>query len=408
MRLFIDNTGLHSIGRCLDGDAKDEPDIAGLLQFATQLVFSDGLFYSAFDGTGVASRSQKVKEQVSKLGVNSDVLRLSPFDESSYERTVRAAAERVADDLFPFPSTTTKSALIATSAPDLNPLEEQHYDNLHRAIKSGTESSRSELSAEGADIQLIGSGARLVAISDNLWTKASHLAQRKSWKKEDTAKLVVMMRCYLNQELAMHLSQTGPDSVDYSPSVARARIIEVQDAYVLSKLPEIIGLAANKLDRIKLEAPPVALALTLRSKGDPRALIAEAVIARGKATALRLHLRNVVDAARRETFADSEDIRSDATIHRLRIAVEELKTLLEQDLGIAPRAGVRDALEGVMIGPVPIPPPRKMFEWAELKWKRPRITILSEFAKTLANPTTDKFALQKLHAACQRNKKPRS
>src|ERR1017187_137679 len=133
MKLFIDNTGLHAVGRCLEGEAKGEPDIAGLLQFATQLVFSHELFYSAFPGTGVASRSHEVSEQVSELGVSSDVLRLSPFDAVSYERTLLAAAERLADELkFAFTRTPTKSVLIATSSPDLNPLEQRHYDNLHQ------------------------------------------------------------------------------------------------------------------------------------------------------------------------------------------------------------------------------------------------------------------------------------
>jgi hypothetical protein len=406
MKLFLDNTGLHSIGRCLDGDAKDELDIAGLLQFATQLVFSDELFYATFCSTEVAARSQNVSKQVSKLGVSSDVLCLSPFDAVSYERAVLAAAERLAGDLkFAFARTTTESVLIATGLPDLNPLEDRHYDRLHRALKSGTDGSRSELSAEGADIQLVGSGARLVAISDNHWIEASRLAQNKSWKKADTAKLLVMMRCYLNQELATLLSQSERDDVDYSPSVARARIIQAQDAYVLGKLSEIIGLAAHKLDGIKLEAPPVALALALKAKGDPKGLIAEALIAREKAAELRRYLRKVVKAARKETSADSEALKRDATIHRLRNAVKELATLLEQDLGITPRVGLRDALEANMVGPVPIPPPRKMLEWVLHKWNRPRITILSEFAKTLANPTSDKFALQKLYAGCQRNPK---
>jgi hypothetical protein len=408
MKLFLDNTGLHSVGRCLDGEAKGEPDVAGLLQFATQLVFSDELFYTAFDKTAVAVRSRNVSEQVSELGVTSDLLRLSRFDGTGYElydRAVLAAGQRVAVDLFPFSDTTTNSELIATSAPDLSPTEQQHYDNLHRAIKSGDERLRSELSAEGNDEQLIASGARLIAISDNLWIRASQLAQDESWDTASTAKLVVMMRSYLNQELAALLSRTESVGVDYSPSVARARIIEVQDAYVLRKLPEIIGHAAHELGRIKLEAPPVALALALRAKGDPKGVIAEALIAREKATELRLHLRDIVDTARKATSGQREDLKSDVKIHRLRNAIRELASLLQQDLGITPRGGVLDAFEGLALGPVPIPTPAKVVEWIKWKRKLPRITILSEFAKTLANPTRDTLALRKLSAACQHNMK---
>lgn len=409
MKLFIDNTALHTVGRCLDGDARGEPDVAGLLQFATQLVFSDALLYSAFASTAVAARSEEFREKLSKLGIRSGELRLSPFDVTTYERTLLGAAEHLADDLqFAYSPRMAKSPLIATSLPDLKPLEQEHYDNLHLAIKSSSDKLRHELTAAEADARLMGSGVRLLTISDKLWIEACRLARNRSWRKADTSKLIVMMRCYLNQDLATLLSQSEHDSVDYSPSVARARIIQAQDAYALSKLSEAVGVAAHKLDGIELEAPPVALALALKAKGDPKGIIEEALIAREKATELRRYLRRVVDAARKEASADSEASKKDATIHRLRNAVRELATLLEQDLGIAPPPTLLSAFEISMIGPVPIPPLRKMVEWAEHKWNRPRITILSEFAKTLANPTSDKFALQKLYAACQRNTKPTS
>lgn len=406
MKLFLDNTGLHSVGRCLDGYAKGELDIAGLLQFATQLVFSDQLFYAAFCSAGVTARSQRVNEQVSELGVGSEVLCLSPSDAVSYERAGLSAAERLAGDLkFAFVGTTTESVPIATCLPDLNPLRDRGYGKIHRALEIGNDSSRSELSVEGADMRLVGSAARLVTMSDNLWLQASRLARSKSWKKEDTAKLVALLRCYLNQELAMLLSQSEHDSVNYCPSVARARIIEGQDAYVLSKLTELIGEAAQKLDRIKLEAPPVALALALRAKGDPKAVITEALVARESATELRRYLREVIDAAKRDAATLRKDLRNDAEIDCLRKAVKRLASLLEQELHIAQCPEALDAFEGLMVGPVPIPTPRKVKDWIRNKHDRPRITILSEFAKTVANPTSDKFALKKLYANCQRNAK---
>ncbi len=407
MKLFLDNTGLHSIGRCLDGDAQGEPDIAGLLQFATQLVFSDQLFFATFCGSEVAARSQDVSEQVARLGVGSDVLRHSPSDTVSYDRATFAAAERLARDLkFSFGRTSTEAASVTTCLPDANPLDDRHYRSIHRAIKSATDSSRSELAAEGTDMELVGSGARLVTASTNLWREASRLAQGKSWQTADTGKLIVMLRCYLNHEVATLLSESERDDVDFSPCVRRARTIQTQDAYVLAKLSEIVGAAARKLDGIRLEAPPVALALVLKAKSDPKGIIAEALVAREKAAELRRHLREVVRAARKETSSDTEAVRRSETIDRLRQAVRELAILLEQDLGVAPRVGLRDALEANMVGPVPMPPPRKMLEWVMHKWHRPRITILSEFAKTLANPTNDKFALRRLYAACGHEVKP--
>jgi len=40
MKLWLDNTGIHSVGACFDGNARGNFDIKGLLQFATYMIFS--------------------------------------------------------------------------------------------------------------------------------------------------------------------------------------------------------------------------------------------------------------------------------------------------------------------------------------------------------------------------------
>lgn len=59
MKIWIDNSGLHSAAQCLDGRASLSHDyhLRGLLQFATLIIFSDSLSLNGFEDSGIAARS---------------------------------------------------------------------------------------------------------------------------------------------------------------------------------------------------------------------------------------------------------------------------------------------------------------------------------------------------------------
>ncbi len=63
MELWIDNTGPHATERCLSGHGHGEPDVSGLLQTATQIVFADAINFSVFESPGVQERSTAYQEQ---------------------------------------------------------------------------------------------------------------------------------------------------------------------------------------------------------------------------------------------------------------------------------------------------------------------------------------------------------
>ena len=60
MRILVDNTGVHSVARCLEGAGKGEIDVLGLLQFATQLVFGDIILVGSFELGEVIERTNQV------------------------------------------------------------------------------------------------------------------------------------------------------------------------------------------------------------------------------------------------------------------------------------------------------------------------------------------------------------
>ena len=78
MRLWLDNTGLHSAGLCLLGRARNDSDIRGLLQLATFLVFSESLLVNGFEADSVLKRTWEIKGQLVDWGLEYPELSIVP------------------------------------------------------------------------------------------------------------------------------------------------------------------------------------------------------------------------------------------------------------------------------------------------------------------------------------------
>ena len=112
----------------------------------------------------------------------------------------------------------------------------------------------------------------------------------------------------------------------------------------------------------------------LRSKGDPQAILEEAIHARVRASDLRSYIGSFVKA---RIEYDSE------TLHKLRKNIWELADLLEQELGIKRTPKLRDAIEVQFVGLVPIPSFSidRLEHWLNYRLKRKRINILKELIR---------------------------
>jgi hypothetical protein len=99
MNTFIDNTGLHSAFRALEGQAKGSSDIQGLLQFATFLVFSHSISINGFETHNIGNRTKEIKEVLIDLGLNKNTLSIIPFEEDDYFKTCEIVAESISKDL---------------------------------------------------------------------------------------------------------------------------------------------------------------------------------------------------------------------------------------------------------------------------------------------------------------------
>lgn len=396
MELLIDHTSLHAVGRCLQKEAMGEPDLAGLLQFATQIVFCNTISLSNVDSGGVINTSRDIASVLKPQGIDESIFSFINLTKDTFFRASINAAEKLAEDLnYVLPNTQLDpEKLLPTAKPNMDANLLQHVERVHNAISSGSIELRNDLLKESQNKEYLGSAAYMLAKSDSLWNVVRDIAIKSDWKKNDTDHLGVYLRYYLNNELAKLATTVNGDSYEYSPAVPRARIIDKYSIYVINKLSEVVGNAAKNLEPVLLGAPSVAGALVLRSKGSVKGLISEALRAREKATELRkaLYCKLKCDTGHTEC--------EDADIHKLRKTISTLSKALQQDLRIIEQPKLRDAFEVQFVGLIPIPNFNKLIDWFIFKKNQKNITILSEFAKSLVNyKDSDPYACKKLEDA---------
>src|SRR5687767_3948433 len=102
MKLWIDNTGLHSAGVCLEGRASLEHnyDVRGLLQLATLVIYGNKVSFNGFENRIIANRSREIVEQLQAIGITEDIVSINPVTEIEYALACKTTAESIAPELF--------------------------------------------------------------------------------------------------------------------------------------------------------------------------------------------------------------------------------------------------------------------------------------------------------------------
>src|SRR5206468_668205 len=106
--------------------------------------------------------------------------------------------------------------------------------------------------------------------------------------------------------------------IDYSPSVSRSRIVELQTGKVIETLSSITDAAAHNINPTITSGSSIAKTLAVRGKYDPTGIIMEALHARAQAQPLRNYLHHVLHT--NDVERDYSEIMG--TIGRLRSLVD--------------------------------------------------------------------------------------
>lgn len=384
LRLWIDNTGLHSAGLCLYGKARARIDVDGLLQLATFIAFSDKILVNGFELESVHNMSLDIRSELICLGLNKECLNFANETEASFALACQIAAEDAAIDL-PDAFNPIESNLVGLAPADLPQRLRLAQGDIKRIFKngfSGTEVNyfgKQKLDNKAADAI-----PYMLLISPSL-RKAIKLyfSEHPGLSPNKIDQLNAYLRYYLNNVLA------SENSARYAPAISRARILRQDHDEVIHRLDGVMDTVEAQLGFKNLGIPAVSRMLMERARGDPRGVITESIALREKTTYLRNWLSYRISRLERNSPNAAPD---------LDLITKDLLVTLKTELGILKKPRLRDAIEVLFILGIPAPNVKgsKLLEWLEHRLKRRKIIVLSELCHNAAPRRTLDINYRKL------------
>lgn len=396
MRLLLDNTGFHAVGRCLESLGNGRTDIDDFLRYASYLIFCDESWVSGCQPDAVTNRSDSISQSLKSLGVPEHLRSIRELSLAHLDHAMDQASRRVFEEL-------ELSVMVpASHSPDLadgllperRTLQIGIDDWFLEATNPMTKDSRLEQLCQDATQASAGGWPVLMLLRhEPLRQELLNRVQLHGWQPSDLIEFSVRMRYFMNQELAA----TGPNSLNYAPSAARAKLIASNASFVLDSVNRAVANATEGLDPVTFDLPPVAMALVHRSKGDPAGIISEALALRDRAKSFREHCGKLIGDIS-SSKADSQSCR-----HELKLFMRDCEQLLTGVLHRQAQPSFADSLELDFLGFGFIPNPLKLIPWMNHKRKVRRITALLDLSYSLTDFTSNDYAYRKLHKQVSRH-----
>ena len=331
MRLWLDNTGFHAVGRCLEGRATSDVDVAGLLQFATQVAFSESLSLNGFELPQVLARSQAIREAVlSSVGLEPSWITISQPGEEVFRAACLSAAQRAT---FAIRSLSSIDAVNLTSiAPDLGRDIVKSLKHFHSVVMSAQSFEQAgTLATNALEMKSGGATSYMLATHLPLFDAVHHLRTvHDSWDICHSSAVNIILRMYLLGELAHYHGHS------YSPAVPRAAALRVHSYNMLRVLGNAVdSVIRDRCEGSDLPVPSIAMALVVRGRGEARGILEEAVKLREASKSVRELFRRLVDAYSLDDPRYYQDLES---------AHNEIVSTLRRELGFEARPTLTSAL----------------------------------------------------------------
>lgn len=396
MRLLLDNTGFHAVGRCLESLGNGRTDVDDFLRFASYLIFCEESWVSGCQPDPVTARSDEISQALKTLGVPEHLRSVRELSEAQLDQAMEQASNRVFEELelADFAPTSCQAELADGLLPERRTLQIGVDDWFLETTNPLTTDSRlRELFQEGTQASAGGWPVLMLLRHETLRQELISRVERQGWMPSDLIEFSVRMRYFMNQELAA----TGPSQLNYAPSAARSKLIASNASYVLDSVNKAISHAAEGLEPVTLGLPPVAMALVHRSKGDPAGIISEALSLRDRAKPFREHCGKLIQDM------SSSKVDLYRSRHELKLFMRDCEQLLAGALNAQAQPSFADSLDLDFLGFGFIPNPLKLIPWINHKRKVRRITALLDLSYSLTDYTSNDFAYRKFFKRISQN-----
>lgn len=393
MKLWIDNTGLHSAGVCLEGRASLEHDydVRGLLQLATLVVYGNEVSLNGFENKLIANRSLEIVEQLQAIGITEDILSINPVTEMEYALACKTAAESIAPELFE--GFNPHEFQLIGGPPDLpRGFRDRQVKCLALANEPEGSPKLQEVEEKALSDKAIGAVEYMLACSPALREAVARImATYPNWSDSHSYQLNIFLRYHLNNALGdQYFSR-------YAPAIPRAELVSQRSQYIIEVLGNTLDKTVADLRGEPLGVPSTLAALLQRSKGEPRAVLKVAREFRERSKPVR----DILGALAGKYPDDTPESRFE-----IQLQIKELGQQLRREVGLEASTTLRDALEiRLIIGiPVPIISAKEIAKWVHAKVQSKRIAVLTELVKASAYSELSTTLYEKLRDRSKRNR----
>jgi len=380
MRASLDNTGVHSAYRCVRRCANSEEDLRGLFQFATFLVFADGLVVNGFEPDEINATTCEMRQALIKLGLESESFEIVDRTILEYQEACEAAALACASDIdWAF---NPLEGHIPGLMPDLPPGAETILESFATLVTEEYSPENLEAIRLAALEEKAGGACHyMIASCEPLRERVRVRARRESWGHPSLLQLNAFLRYYLNDELARQREAT------YAPATGRARVMRHRNRLLAERLASVVSsVVGNGLEK-PLPIPSVASVLVAKAKGDPLGILSEAIELRHHSANRRL--RDWIRKRVGESCADSlGDLASAEGL------AQEAEDLVRKALALVGKPTLLGAIEvQLVLGMLPVVTVQteKLVEWFHYRKGCRKVALLTELSR-LAKITMDDTA----------------
>ena len=372
MRLWIDNTGIQSAGVCLDGHGKTEFDVKGLLQFATFLVYGNRTLINGFEKNPISSKTLEFKEHFTHLGVPDDAIHIdNEITEKVYAKACIAAAEDAADNL-EYEFNPREFEVLGGEPPDLprgvlgRQVEFIDIANLNEGSEHLEEIKKSALTDKA-----VGACEYMLAANAHLRNQVVNYRRSfEQWNESCSYQLNIYLRYKLNSALARD------HGTFYAPAVGRSQVMKDRSDFIVHTFNKALDDVLSDMREESLNIPSLYAYLLQKSKGEPRAVVKEALEVREKTAAIRAQLQN---------YAESFDKDDHKRRHEIELEIQALGEALREMVGLRDKATFRSALDFQLVWGVPAPTvsATKFLKWVDRRITYRNLAVFTEIATAL-------------------------
>lgn len=385
MNLLLDHAGLHSVLRSLCGRGTSDADVAGLLQFATSLVFANRLIVVQFDSSMIRQRAEHLEALLRPIGLRDNDFEFWSPPPFVYRSAYESAGQDFLDGVIVFDHTATLSD--ASYITELGPRESEMERQLHAVITAGDSDPILDeyLSAHPASVDYV-LHDMFREVPDLLRMIRQIVAADSAWSLSSTRKLIVVLMTLVNEHFAASCE------AEYLPAVPRAALVHDANQTLFSRIRDLPGRILQEFEPRDPQLPVVSTYLTNQSHGEPLAVLEAAIELRDKAAPLRCELAEMF-----RSMAAGSPGQTDRAIDQW----NKLCTTFEGALGgSAPR--LRDAIIFIKFLGLPILPWPKleMLDWLEHRRARRKALAITNIARRTWSQGANHRATQRLRSRC--------